>query len=915
MTVANKTLPFQGLNDHDAFQLEPPFAANVRNIRSLRERIVRSPGGTQLAPTPEPSSGNPGFGAVVGTFQKQAGTGNQTITHTLGAAPACLILYSSGPIDLSSITNGYHAAFGFTDGTTSRSICSTQLDNKATGGVANPGARRMSTSLLQFCDNNGGGSPATVLSSANFVSYSSTNFVVNWTTNDGQATEINYIIIGQAGVSAKVKGWDQDGTSANQAVTGIGFQPQLVIHLFTDAPSRDGLPFAGAVERYTIGAMDAQGHQFAFGMHATGGGVTPGTNQSNGTLRTDCCILSYGESTYPTPNSFASFVSMDADGFTVTNSSPFIPGAPPNYFVGSLCLAGLDNATVGSFTRTIVSAPVSQSITGLGYQPVFGMFVESGGDNAGVDVGAADTISEWATAFWTSEGGSSTDVVSTNRTDASLVDVTMPVATKTVNALASLFSFDSDGFTLSYNQTNTRAATVGYIALKFASSTGGLIGIPRNYPEVYVDPSGPAQDKYVMLTHLSAFIYSPLTSSTGIFVPTAEVYTGNQYQRFSIANTQGIAAWSQGVDNIREWDGTSFSALITSGTDHAARALLAFADRIVSVRPFFGGVDHPTQIRWCINGNVNDWSGTGSGTLEVIETSQDPLITGFVLGDRAYLAKRRELIELVWTGSLSPVFGTISRIRGMGVLAPHSVGLAEQVAFWLGPDDIYMFDGSTLTAVGERVYNTITALIDYNNLDNIQGCVYTPDSQYWLVVPPYIFIYDYRRDTWYWDDVQNFAAIGIYQTGVNFTADIDKSQFLVVGDPQATTTRVDFQATSWLGAPIDSYFETKDYTADDLASSKPLFGGLAVDLWNLNSVREVRFQGPPGNIVEVGISLDRGVSWELFSVTLNQFGVGVGWFQRPFSQIRFRFRNFSTDTYEIRGSWAFDVETSGYNLP
>jgi len=143
-----------------------------------------------------------------------------------------------------------------------------------------------------------------------------------------------------------------------------------------------------------------------------------------------------------------------------------------------------------------------------------------------------------------------------------------------------------------------------------------------------------------------------------------------------------------------------------------------------------------------VNGNVNDWSGTGSGALEIIETSQDPLITGFVLGDRAFLAKRRELIELIWTGTLSPVFGTLSRVRGMGVLAPHSVGLAEQVAFWLGPDDIYMFDGSTLTAVGERVYNTITSLIDYNNLDVIQGAVYTPDSQYHLVVPPYKFVYD-----------------------------------------------------------------------------------------------------------------------------------------------------------------------------
>lgn len=913
MTIENKSLPFQGLSDHDAFQLEPQFAANVRNVRSLRDRIVRCPGGTLLAPTPEPSAGNPGFGAVVGSFTKQAGTGNQTVTHNLGATPKCLILWMSGGKAVGTVAANYHASFGFTDGTTSRNICSTQLNGVGTGTNANPGARRMSSSLFEICNNQGGGSPAGLLSRATWVSWNSSNFVIDWTTNDGIAYDINFVVIGGAGVSAKVKGWAQDGTSADQAVTGIGFQPQLVMHIMSEAPSRDGLPFAGAVERFSVGVMDSQGHQWAYGMNANGGSP----NESQSALRTDCCIVSYGEGGFPTANTFASYVSMDADGFTVTNSSPFIPSAPPNYFVGSLCLAGLDFAFVGSFDRTVASAPVQQAVTGLGFQPVAILTAFASGDNAGLGFGGADTVNQFGDMFYTSEGGTTTSVGNDHHDDALLVDISMPPTSKTENVLGKLYSYDTDGFTLAYTKTNSRAATTGYVGLKFASSTGGLLGIPRNYPEVYVGPSGPAVQKYVMLTSKSAFIYSAVTPSTGTFDPTAEAYTGTATQRFSIANTQGIAAWSQGTDNIRQWDGTSFSALITSGTDHAARAVLAFADRIVSVRPYFAGADHPTQIRWSISGNVNDWSGTGSGALEIIETSQDPLVTGFVLGDRAFLAKRRELIELIWTGTLSPVFGTLPRVRGMGILAPHSVGLAEQVAFWLGPDDIYMFDGSTLTPVGERVYNTITSLIDYQNLDQIQGAVYTPDSQYHLVVPPYKFIYDYRRDIWDWDDVQDFQAIGVYTVGegTNFTADIDKSEFIVVGDSAAQTTRVDFQATSWLGAPIDSYFETRDYTADDLAKAGGALGRFSVTLWEMTSLREVRFQGPPGNLVEVGISLDRGTTWQTTNVTINQFGVGVAWFQVSFSMIRFRFRDFGTDSYEIRGSWGYDLEESGYNLP
>jgi hypothetical protein len=318
---------------------------------------------------------------------------------------------------------------------------------------------------------------------------------------------------------------------------------------------------------------------------------------------------------------------------------------------------------------------------------------------------------------------------------------------------------------------------------------------------------------------------------------------------------------------------------------------------------------------------VTDWNGVGSGSLEIIETSQAPLTGGFVLGDRAYLTKQRELIELIATGTLNPVFATKDIVSGMGLLAPHSVATAEQFAFWLGPDDVYMFDGSTLSPVGERVYHTICEFIDFQALSQIQGIVYTPDSQYWLVVPPYIFIYDYRRDIWDWDDVQNFCAIGVYNVSnpvfgpLNFYGDIDRSQFIVVGDPQCNTNRVDFQETSWLGNPIDSYFETKDYTAEELIKST-LGGGWHTTLWDLNSLREIRFQAPAANTVEVAVSVDRGTTWvDAQDVLVNDNGVGVAWFQRPFSMIRVRFRRYSTDSYEIRGGWGHDIENSGYQLP
>jgi hypothetical protein len=644
-------------------------------------------------------------------------------------------------------------------------------------------------------------------------------------------------------------------------------------------------------------------------MHAING-VSPVHSQRITSMTKCIAVLTATYPLAPQIDTSAVFISMDADGFTVD-----IDNAPTSALaVTSLCIIGMSQAKIGSFTKTTTSAPVNQSVASVGFKPSWVLLVGSNAQNNnpasnGLRSLGFGVVSQTTLFSEMVKNNSNAVTRSQVLNDAIYARISSDTLLEVVRA--TLQSFDSDGFTLNWPVNNTSTERITFIALKGFSS--GDIGIIRNYSQPYVGTGVTVAEKLLMLTSKSAFRYTPSTSSTGVWTPTAESYTGTATERFSIVNTQSIAAWSQGVDNIRQWDGTTFSDLVTAGTNHAARALIAFADRIVSIRPFFAGIDHQTQIRWCINGGVNNWTGTGSGALEIIETSQDPLVTGFVLGDRAYLAKQRELIELISTGSLSPVFGTAPRVLGMGVLAPHSLALAEQFAFWLGPDDIYMWDGSTLTPVGDRVYNTIDALIDYNTVDMIQGAVWTPDNLYLLVVPPFLFIYDYRRDIWYQDDTTNFEAIGVFKVGTNFTADIDHSEFIVIGDAAVQTVRLASSLTSYLGAPIDSYWTTRDYTAEQLRGGQAQ--GFVISLWDINSLREVRFQSNAGNLVEVGVSVDRGVTWQTTSVTTNVNGVGVAWFQVPFSQIRFRFRDYGTDAYEVHGAWGVDFEGSGYLLP
>src|SRR5438128_2323232 len=97
-------------------------------------------------------------------------------------------------------------------------------------------------------------------------------------------------------------------------------------------------------------------------------------------------------------------------------------------------------------------------------------------------------------------------------------------------------------------------------------------GTPRNLSQVFFNSPS---EKFLLLTHTKAFVWN----GTAWIALGAETYTGAASERFSIANTQDRAVWSQGTNNLRIYDGTTVSELVA----FAAKTLLAFNDRIVAV--------------------------------------------------------------------------------------------------------------------------------------------------------------------------------------------------------------------------------------------------------------------------------------------------------------------------------------------
>ncbi len=168
----------------------------------------------------------------------------------------------------------------------------------------------------------------------------------------------------------------------------------------------------------------------------------------------------------PTVAKRATFVSMDSDGFTMS----FATSNSSASQAFSLALSGVQ-VKVGAFAKTVGGAPSVQPVGSVGFKPgmVFLTSVQDAAeagiavDHARFGIGASDGAHEASSAM--------SDTTALTTAAASAVDSTdgaflkMDNATRTVDAKASLASFDPDGFTMSWSTNDAVATQVCYLAI------------------------------------------------------------------------------------------------------------------------------------------------------------------------------------------------------------------------------------------------------------------------------------------------------------------------------------------------------------------------------------------------------------------------------------------------------------------
>ncbi|MGH9144342.1 MAG: C25 family cysteine peptidase [Vicinamibacterales bacterium] len=343
-------------------------------------------------------------------------------------------------------------AFGFSDGTTDGSGSSASQNGVSTSAVA----RRMANKVLTVVKWD-----QTLLAEADLSTWTTTSFTLNWTTNDTLPYVIHYLLIAGSDVSAKVVRWQMPTSTGQVSVTGVGFQPTAVIHLHTGSGYTATPPANAANSGFGLGVMDFGGTQWATEMFAANAGASGDTQRAQAT---DAAIYTIDNGLGVTKK--ASFVSMDADGFTTDFTTVNNTNAGQIY---SLAVLGV-NVKAGSFIKTTAAAPVSQSITGTGFAPA-AVFFHSFQDvpqaspvtNSRMGYGASDGVTQGSSAFADLDTADPTNFQAVDKTTKAFMKVNN--STATIDAEADLTSLDPDGFTINWTTNDAAATEVLYMGL------------------------------------------------------------------------------------------------------------------------------------------------------------------------------------------------------------------------------------------------------------------------------------------------------------------------------------------------------------------------------------------------------------------------------------------------------------------
>ncbi len=387
------------------------------------------------------------MGIKVGTFTQKLSAGTQAISG-LGFQPDMILFFSSGQTASGSYAAHHNAMYGMATSADAGSVSCSSEDAKTTGIHNSTG--RAAQKAITFCEFGD-----VVKAEADLDSIDSDGFTLDWTTADAVARIINYIAVSGFD-SLKIVEWTMNTTSGNQSVTGVGFIPDVVINISEQNNAVSATPYVTASGGIGLGVFDDTTEWGLSTFDLESSDVISRSGQSNVDLFAGVNVAGTAR--------YASFVSMDADGFTVNVASASTPANK----IYSLCLKGGPQVSLGTITKAGSQAgSVEHSI---GFRPG-GLIlasanpgsIKSNDTDCKTSVGLIDRDDQHSMEFFVDQAATS-DVGMVNILDRGLL--INDNHDSTIETQAHADHFNADGFHINWGKDGQVQAFVNYLAFE-----------------------------------------------------------------------------------------------------------------------------------------------------------------------------------------------------------------------------------------------------------------------------------------------------------------------------------------------------------------------------------------------------------------------------------------------------------------
>lgn len=242
---------------------------------------------------------------------------------------------------------------------------------------------------------------------------------------------------------------------------------------------------------------------------------------------------------------------------------------------------------------------------------------------------------------------------------------------------------------------------------------------------------------------------------------TGPAFGGISTQLFAWDALNYLLCFSQGVDKLFTWDGIAATYLQVATAPHP-KYIAEIGLHLVVVDQAF-----PQRYYWSGIGDPTDWVSFNSGLNDNV-SNLGPINGILKIGQYGFGFHQKGLLQIIPTGiGLAPfAFQPIVNAT-QGLIAPYSLDHFDdngrEYGVYLGIDNVYVFDGSSVTPIGDmpidnrrRLGARSRILTDVMAIDprRIYGRVtYSINGQpfraYWLVIPGIsVWVYNFDEANW-----------------------------------------------------------------------------------------------------------------------------------------------------------------------